>query len=88
MNDDNLRPMSKAELEAYIADDFIPTMRKMLPAIAPLPEWQPIETAPRDGQRVYIRAVMYYDHDAKGWAYFHDQTTTAMWMPLPKPPTA
>lgn len=46
-------------------------------------KWQPIETAPLHGGRIYIRSVMFYSKDSQGWAYFQDPTTTAMWMHIP-----
>lgn len=102
MIDTNHRPMSKAELEAYIADDFIPAMRKMLPVIASLPEWQPIETAPTDKE--VLLACLGHDGLRIGQKMYTEDTKSDLlntcwviassgnvcqpthWMPLPKPP--
>ena len=58
-------------------------------------EWQPIETAPRDGRRVLLWCMaweapstgQFYGH--RGWGlncedFFHYQPTR--WRPLPEPP--
>lgn len=96
------RPMSKAELEAYIADEFIPAMRKMLPVINPPPEWQPIETAPKDGTNILIAyrdgyfgdmvvTKAAWDEDKEKWDKLFSneyiKDIPTHWMPLPKPPT-
>lgn len=61
-------------------------------------EWQPIETAPNDGENnilVYGEhlgvLVVYWDQDGKTWGipdanifYVHDAFTH--WMPVPDPP--
>ena len=58
------------------------------------PEWQPIETAPRDGKAVAVldissrrddHGTFHIDTDwANDGVYFEDEWTH--WMPLPKPP--
>ena len=68
---------------------------------APIPEWQPMSTAPRDGTRVLVwsateRAyhVLSFDNSPPpGWmsqagdyVVFEDQEPLSHWMPLPAPP--
>ena len=60
-------------------------------------EWQPIETAPKDGRESLCwtkecgQVVLYWDdfnHDEPRWSngFDDDQITPTHWMPLPKPP--
>jgi hypothetical protein len=60
-------------------------------------EWQPIETAPKDGQHIILAlsegwiGVGYYDDDPEfsslGWVVFGSgQQQPTHWMPLPEPP--
>lgn len=57
-------------------------------------EWQPIETAPKDGSNVFLYCTDRIDHFAIGYydeAWFavgHFRPEPTHWMPLPKPPKA
>jgi len=60
----------------------------------PLSDWQPIETAPKDGSEIIMFAmgdigICYWSDKVNGWTwglgkYFNSPTH---WMPLPKQPT-
>ena len=66
-------------------------------------EWQPIETAPKDGRMVLLfpsrcwaedsdrGEVGYWDNDFHDWGGLgsaaEDYTGPTHWMPLPSPPT-
>jgi hypothetical protein len=64
-------------------------------------EWQPIETAPKDGSNVLVieagnsvPVVAYWDNDMDGgwWGYWQTEQLNphkpTHWMPLPAPPVA
>ena len=59
-------------------------------------EWQPIETAPKDGTRVILfvkcgdQCVAGWNDDFDMWQLVGDQftRTPTHWMPLPEPPHA
>jgi hypothetical protein len=63
------------------------------PTIKPV-GWLPIETAPRDGEKVLVGAVGYVDAaywDYEDWCAPHSSAsclpyTPTHWMPLPEPP--
>lgn len=59
-------------------------------------DWQPIETAPKDGRRIltfrylgdgYKVRVAYYAKEHWRNAQGHNALTATHWMPLPAPPT-
>lgn len=69
------------------------------PATIPAVKWQPIESAPKDGTRVLLRAEggitegHYDSHFWKSWLGCHDRQKVyasvhkpTHWMPLPAPP--
>lgn len=64
-----------------------------------IPDWQPIETAPKDGTEPLVShgefaSVVWWDEIGSGWivAALADQSIYAPnpthWMPLPAPPVA
>ena len=64
-------------------------------AVVPLPEWRPIETAPKDGVFVLITdgdvvQIGYYEDHLMAWRSDADQcrlwSDPTHWQPLPAPP--
>lgn len=64
-------------------------------AVVPLPEWRPIETAPKDGVFVLITdgdvvQIGYYEDHLTAWRSDADQcrlwSDPTHWQPLPAPP--
>lgn len=64
-------------------------------AVVPLPEWRPIETAPKDGVFVLITdgdvvQIGYYEDHLTAWRSYEDQcrlwSDPTHWQPLPAPP--
>jgi len=63
-------------------------------------DWQPIETAPKDGRNIILGCAIYVDAgywDEGGWALYPDDSNPpdycmrfrpepTHWMPLPEPP--
>ena len=55
-------------------------------------EWQPIETAPKDGRKILVfggryKTVSLAEADGGWWRSFRlPDTTPTHWMPLPPPP--
>ena len=64
-------------------------------AVVPMTEWQPIETAPKDGVFVLITdgdvvQIGYYEDHLMAWRSYEDQcrlwSDPTHWQPLPAPP--
>lgn len=62
-------------------------------------DWQPIETAPKDGTKILLYAVIWpdvavgsWDESNNGWMLYPDsedsgrERNISHWMPLPEPP--
>lgn len=82
-------------LTSYLANEILALCDAAL-AVVPLPEWQPIETAPKDGTRVLLwrRAIRdqpapimadgFWCETCWVWPYILSEPTH--WQPLPAPP--
>ena len=78
-------------------DELVDLMWKWKGAlvVVPLPEWRPIETAPKDGVFVLITdgdvvQIGYYEDHLMAWRSDADQcrlwSDPTHWQPLPAPP--
>lgn len=88
--------MTDAELEKQIAElqAMGPWERVSLRRDSELaPQWQPIETAPKDGTRILLwDGYMMYTGSkglrTGGWHSNGERVVPTHWQPLPAPPTA